>query len=115
MQQFAGVVSYSTTLLSTKIGKSLEPNPFAASLGIRTVWTSLSHQPTSIAARCPQEMVPSAEAAGGTVTVMDRVVVGIRFTCKSGLSPEGLVCWRNSARRKMLTNWPVPTLVLPQV
>src|SRR6476659_3722007 len=115
MQQFAGVVSYSTTLLSTKIGNSPDPNPLAASLGIRTVRTSLSHQLISMAARFPQERVPSAEAVAGTVTLMAPVVVATRFTCRSGLSPAGLVCCQNSALRKMLTNWPVPTFLPPQV
>src|SRR6478672_7400100 len=103
MQQFAGVVSYSTTLLSTKIGNAPEPKPLAASLGIRTVWTSLSHQLISIAAMFPQEMLPSAEAVVGTVTVKGLVVVGTRFTCRSGLSPAGLVCRQNSALRNTLT------------
>src|SRR6478672_7235023 len=115
MQQFAGVVSYSTTLLSTKRGNEPEPNPLAASLGIRTVWTSLSHQLISIAAMFPHEMLPSAEEAVGTVTVRGLVVLGTRFTCRSGLSPAGLVCCQNSALRNTLTYCPVPTFLPPHV
>src|SRR4051794_29960607 len=115
MQQLVVTVSYSTILLRTKIGNAPEPNPLAASFGIRTVWTWLSHQPISIAPSCPQESDASADALGGTVTLMIDVVVGTRLTCRSGLSPDGFVCERNSALRKTLTNWPVPTAFPPQV
>src|SRR6476659_7546305 len=115
MQQLAGTPSYSTTLLSMKIGKVSEPKPRAASFGIRPACTLWSHQPISIAPSGPHDSVPSAAADTGTFTVIGVVVVGTRFTWRSGLSPVGLVWLKNSARRKTLANWPVPTDVPPQV
>src|SRR3954466_11345900 len=104
MQQLAGTASYSITLFSTKIGNVSEPKPRAASFGIRDACTLWSHHPISIAPSGPQDRVPSAAADTGTFTVIGLVVVGTRFTWRSGLSPVGLVWLKNSALRKMLAN-----------
>src|SRR5262245_35039747 len=113
MQQLPGVPSYSTTLFRTKNGNVFEPKPCAASCGMSTVWTSLSHQPISRPPRGPQVKVPSAAAEAGAWPVIGSTVVGTRLTCRSGLSPVGLVWLRNSARRNALANWLVPMVFPP--